>query len=775
MPATEPSGPLPADVVKRTLTGRARELLEQSWFPELCRVEGANPGSVRHTLTTGLESLGREDNLYRLGEAYHQASAARARLRKIILLLSIAAVIPFAILLTASIIINDGSSNADSLFLSITATVSASFLYGIFLGAFLYYNLEKNVAIRAAYKRAATDIDRGMRSRVERTVQDTIVPKFDRPSSRVVQIGDGAKLSTRVGWGERIATRYRPAIELHMLRSGGAAVGITGERGTGKSELLRSFCEDPANSPGTGTDGTVGVLIAVPAAFQGAQFLALVAERLARAVPGYRTPEIKWQHKWRAFGFTGLPAGAILLALGIATYDGKFSGFRLTHVELGVTGSAVGGLLIFSCLMTLAALLILRLVSRNAKQPTAYTTGSGSASARSGLGREAERLLQRLEYAETMTTQGEGSFGRGGLGLKLGRQRTLSTLPLTEAALVNEIKTLCDHLGQAGYRVIIGIDEMDKLEAGQATEDFLNSIKQLFTISSCSFLVSVSSSAWARFVQRGVDVRDALDSSLDAIERIDALDFLETRSLIRHRQELMSDSEILFCYVLAGGFPREVMRCAQSLAISNRDEEGNTHRLDLLAGRVLDREVDRLIEAARSAVADLKFHDRDTMLRKFDSTLTSWELAKKAPLAADATHPAVAMAQAGSRALSDSQDPSDSDLILMRLELMIRFFLVVRRLFCDSGSAADVAPAPAAPTPTATPAQPGGPEVPGGPEITAAPPGPPDTGWRGDIEKICTGLAEVRRQLETDPTAAAVQLTEISRRLLHKEAEPALA
>src|SRR4029077_758227 len=125
----------------------------------------------------------------------------------------------------------------------------------------------------------------------------------------------------------------------------------------------------------------------------------------------------------------------------------------------------------------------------------------GSSFVRSPIAEEAEQLVLRLGYAETETSQTEGSAGWAKIGLKLGRQRSLSSLPLTEASLVAEIESLSDKLERAGYRVIIGIDEMDKLEAGEATEEFLNNVKQLFAIPSCSFLVSVSNSAWASFVQ----------------------------------------------------------------------------------------------------------------------------------------------------------------------------------------------------------------------------------------------------------------------------------
>ena len=72
--------------------------------------------------------------------------------------------------------------------------------------------------------------------------------------------------------------------------------------------------------------------------------------------------------------------------------------------------------------------------------------------------------------------------------------------------------------------------------------------------------------SWSTFVGRGVDIRGALDSSLDEIETVRPMDFLESRSLVRHRGEQMSDSQILLCHVLGGGLPREVLRSARLLS-----------------------------------------------------------------------------------------------------------------------------------------------------------------------------------------------------------------
>jgi hypothetical protein len=772
------------NTIKTVLEEKSRELADEPWFDDMCESEKVEPTAVLAAASARLQRLGQEDNLYRLGENYWQAKNKLSKYKRIPIVTYIAAALPLSI---AGTTIGLMAVNVSG---GYTFAGLELFILSLLLPYFSWTAWNRRAGISdapAEHAKATTDVDRGMRSFIEQSVREIIRLHLVEPCDNIVKIGDGAKLSSRVEQSERITTRYRPAVELHMLRSGGAAVGITGERGTGKSELLRSFCDTPVGQATVKRGGTIGVLVPVPAAFQGAQFLALVAERLAQAVPGYRTLEERQAQRKFNLAIVGILIGLSLLPLGIAIFSGQASGWKLTDREMGGVTFTAGTVIVFASYVVLLKLLMRRRASgrkhrepqkrkwvkaRKTRRTRALIRPSGSAPARSRLGKDAERLILRLKYAETITSQSEGSMSGGGVGLKLGGQRTLSALPLTEASLISEIKAFSDQLGKAGYRIIVGIDEMDKLEAGQATEDFLNSIKQLFVISSCSFLVSVSSSAWARFVQRGVNVRDALDSSLDTVESIGALDFLETRSLILHRREDMSDSEILFCYVLAGGFPREVMRCAQSLAIRNRDAEGSTHTLDMLANRVLNMELDRLIEASKSALSGWDFRDRDRMFRKFDHIVESWEATSGVPVTAEAAHSATLDTDV---MWINRQAETECESIVLRLELMVQFFSVVRQLFCPvkkesavvnaSGTESAAVPTSNAGSAAASPSS-------AEPQAVALSSLKPATAnsWRKDILKVCDTLAEVRRQMETDPTAALQHLSKVSRQL-HKETE----
>ena len=126
-------------------------------------------------------------------------------------------------------------------------------------------------------------------------------------------------------------------------------MGITGERGTGKSELLRSFCEPPAAGSVRENEGTIGVIVAVPAAFKGLQFLMLVAERLAKAVPGYISSDELRVRRQRYFAYVLLFLSSVAMTaglLGLLLGEKAFPGLRFTPKD-GWSLVLAGGLICY--------------------------------------------------------------------------------------------------------------------------------------------------------------------------------------------------------------------------------------------------------------------------------------------------------------------------------------------------------------------------------------------------------------------------------------------
>ncbi len=116
-------------------------------------------------------------------------------------------------------------------------------------------------------------------------------------------------------------------------------------------------------------------------------------------------------------------------------------------------------------------------------------------------------------------------------------------------------------------RIVVAIDEMDKLEASDRARDFLNEIKGVFGIEGVVFLVSVSEDAMASFERRGLAFRDAFDSAFDEVVHLPQLSFRETRDILRAKViPEMPLPFVALAHCLAGGLARDVLRTVHHIA-----------------------------------------------------------------------------------------------------------------------------------------------------------------------------------------------------------------
>jgi energy-coupling factor transporter ATP-binding protein EcfA2 len=114
-------------------------------------------------------------------------------------------------------------------------------------------------------------------------------------------------------------------------------------------------------------------------------------------------------------------------------------------------------------------------------------------------------------------------------------------------------------------KVVICIDELDKMEDAEQAAQFLNDVKAIFCEKSI-FIVSVSQEALASFQRRGLPIRDAFDSAFDYIVEVRPLDWLSSKLLLARR--LGDDCPVAFgalCFSLSGGLPRDLVRVTRRL------------------------------------------------------------------------------------------------------------------------------------------------------------------------------------------------------------------
>ena len=124
--------------------------------------------------------------------------------------------------------------------------------------------------------------------------------------------------------------------------------------------------------------------------------------------------------------------------------------------------------------------------------------------------------------------------------------------------------------------VVVGIDEVDKIEDPQLAQAFFNQIKGLFGDANCLFLISISDDAMAAYERRGLPLRDAFDSSLSTVVALSYLTRLEARKLLGSRLVQVTEPAADLLYVLSGGLPRELVRLIRRAVDLQRDRARQT-------------------------------------------------------------------------------------------------------------------------------------------------------------------------------------------------------
>ena len=189
----------------------------------------------------------------------------------------------------------------------------------------------------------------------------------------------------------------------------------------------------------------------------------------------------------------------------------------------------------------------------------------------------ANLLAIRFQRAFSSDWSGTVGISGGSLPINIGSQwsrgASWARQPQTYPELVGRLREFIASVTRH-YRVVIGIDELDKLESSAKAEQFLNDIKGIFGIRECYFLVSVSEEAAANFKGRGVPFRDVFDSCFDNVIVVSYLDHASAKQLLYGRVIGWPAPFIALCYALSGGLARDLIRAARLVMYVSGEQIG---------------------------------------------------------------------------------------------------------------------------------------------------------------------------------------------------------
>jgi hypothetical protein len=385
---------------------------------------------------------------------------------------------------------------------------------------------------------------------------------------------DSAALTSQTLDRFRLETAAHLRTAARVETPGGAAIGLAGPRGVGKTTLLsyltRSRLFHDPESPGS----QVGALVSAPVRYESIEFLPQVLAAVCREViRAGGAPQRLAPHGYLTTASTiRRLIAAVLLVATVAAVP-------VVAGRIEVSGRQIV-LCALASVALVSATVAFDLVSatRRLYRRLRYTSGtlSGAPIARSSRQRirdltaAAGTILNRLYFREERSLSA-GLRIPGPLGIEAngGGNLLYEGRPWTTPEISQQFRQFVGALNDSGYRVIIAVDELDKVDDDEEVIRLLNDLKVLFGLANCYFLVAVSISAMIRFQQRGLPFQDAFDSALDEVIYVEPLSAAETVELLQRRLTGIPTASALLCHVVGGGLPRDVIRALRNLAAAS--------------------------------------------------------------------------------------------------------------------------------------------------------------------------------------------------------------
>jgi NACHT domain len=378
-----------------------------------------------------------------------------------------------------------------------------------------------------------------------------------------------------------------------------ASIGVSGVRGVGKSTLIRWICEA---KDGTRRFPTLGLYVSAPVEYDARDFLIHLYTRLCQVVLAddrLAGQDRDWKNvvKNHAYGI----AASVLIVVGVAAVFHSVSMHLWSQYEPSKHTRLPQ--LIAAAAFTAAAILAYFYYRHLRADPNAAPVDI-----------VARERLRRLQYQITETTGRTGTLsGAFGLTLAGSRSRALTENQMTLPELVADYRLFAERVvsslqnlvppsespgdlapprdspAAAQARLVVGIDEIDRIENAEQAEKFLNEIKAIFGVPSCFYVASLSADALATFERRAITARTAFETAFDTMVRIGPMNLRTARELLERRAIGLPYPFVALCHVLSGGVPRELMRVARS--VFDIRNSGDNAREDAVDCRRIAREV----------------------------------------------------------------------------------------------------------------------------------------------------------------------------------------
>ncbi|GAA0419778.1 hypothetical protein Aca07nite_12670 [Actinoplanes capillaceus] len=389
------------------------------------------------------------------------------------------------------------------------------------------------------------------------------------------------------------ADRLVDRSEIEQIRAlvfflGAHAVAISGSRGVGKTTMLRSLTEESPHRD------TFGLMISAPVRYEPRDFMlhlyAQLCEAVVRRLGRQRPPTL------RRRGLRTLRRLAVTLlslAVGTSLLAVAFPGTRRLVVDERPLPQMAGTYLVLG----VACFLMARRLRAGGQ-----TDGVRLSAA-------ATRRLRQIRFLQTLSVEHSGQAAPLSvqLGWKWGRQWAEQPLSLPDVVagyreFTTEVAAWWRDETDGRGKLVIAIDELDRIAEPELAERFLNEIKAIFGVEHCAYLVSVSEEALVNFERRVVRTRTVFDSAFDHVVHLRPMLMSDSITLLRHRLSGVPSCFWMLCHCLAGGMPRDVLRVARMMFELHRMSTVGKG-IDAVSAQLVDLEVQAVKRGFQQRVA----------------------------------------------------------------------------------------------------------------------------------------------------------------------------
>ncbi|MFI6031846.1 AAA family ATPase [Amycolatopsis magusensis] len=353
--------------------------------------------------------------------------------------------------------------------------------------------------------------------------------------------------------GLRDARSFRFVIDTASLRYGAdqirqfdsGAVIITGPRGMGKSALIRHILEEQKN------DSPIpeGIFVSVPSLYDARDFILHLHAECCRAVLKHFQPQLRCARTKIAKIIVGgacITADVELITLG-------FLGNQFPSVDL-LTYSA--WLVSIGLLVTAASAISAWLNYGGLKRERGRIRR---------LVRSARTDLQRVRFLRTYTAGWSGKIATGGSDITLTRTRQVTEQSRSFPEVVSDFRAFVRRMTPKGNRLIIAIDDLDKIGDVERTSQFVADVGAILDLPRCVYVTTLSSDAMVAFGRRFSTTKTNIDGAFDLAIDMRPLSLSESSDALAARIVGLSREFRLLAHLMSTGRPRELVRVARKL------------------------------------------------------------------------------------------------------------------------------------------------------------------------------------------------------------------